>query len=245
MAEELSYVDRLVAEVEKELGMADDEAEAGSWDYAVATAMSVVGPILAGWEQRLGDVREECRKSLESWNRSRERLTEERKLLLWLHAEAAWWLQLSRDEHEVDEILHNWTKRVAYLEARVGELHQTIGDLRAANADLDDRRARWAGEHEKRRDELKRSEASRQAWAEEAMRLEFRLEQVREDRQRRIEKGNRLRNALVDAFGFDQDPDEYPGDEEFIRLLAARPQCAVHPDGIGVDLAVEGGDPTP
>jgi len=55
----------------------------------------------------------------------------ERDLLLWLHAEAAWWLQLSRDEHEDDEILHSWSKRVAYLEARVGELHNTIGEQRA------------------------------------------------------------------------------------------------------------------
>lgn len=62
-------------------------------------------------------------------------------------------------------------QRVAYPEARVGELHNTIGELRAEN--VDDRRARWAEEHEKRRDELAKSEASRQAWAEGAMRLEM------------------------------------------------------------------------
>lgn len=54
----------------------------------------------------------------------------ERDLLLWLHAEAVWWLALDRDEHESAEVLHMWSKRVAYLEARVGHLKNTIGEQR-------------------------------------------------------------------------------------------------------------------
>ena len=98
-----------------------------------------------------------------------------------------------------DTEIHRLRERVAYQDARIGELHQTIGDLREqadppghlrrlmdANQqlreqvdtlrrevdDLDARRARWALEHEKRRDELAAERASRQAWAEEAMRLD-------------------------------------------------------------------------
>lgn len=58
------------------------------------------------------------------------------RTLAWLHAEASWWLALDRDEHESAEALHNWSKRVTYLEARVGYLHNTIGELRAENERL-------------------------------------------------------------------------------------------------------------
>jgi hypothetical protein len=69
--------------------------------------------------------------------------------------------------------------------------------------------------------------ASRQAWAEEAMRLEVRLEQVRADRQRRIDNSDRLRTALCVAFGYDTDPDEYPGDDALVERLSS----SVLPDG--------------
>lgn len=69
---------------------------------------------------------------------------EERALLLWLHAEAVW---------------------------KAGQFQAALRQERALAEDLDDRRARWAEEHEKRRDELERSESSRQAWAEEAGQL--------------------------------------------------------------------------
>jgi hypothetical protein len=119
----------------------------------------------------------------------------------------------------------------AALEEEIARLRAEVADLRAESENRLEVGDRLGWQLVEAREQLAKAEASRQASAEEAMRLEFRLEQVRADRQRRIEKGNRLRSALVDAFGFDQDPDEYPGDEEFIRLLAARPQCAVHPDG--------------
>jgi len=71
------------------------------------------------------------------------------KPMLWLHAEAAW----KRDQFQA-----------------------ALRQEREISEDLDARRARWAEEHEKRRDELERSEASRQAWAEEAMRLDTIIE---------------------------------------------------------------------
>jgi hypothetical protein len=71
-------------------------------------------------------------------------LVAERDLLLWLHAEAVW---------------------------KAGQFQTALRQERALAEDLDDRRARWAEEHEKRRDELEQVQASRRAWAEEAMRL--------------------------------------------------------------------------
>jgi hypothetical protein len=68
--------------------------------------------------------------------------------LLWLHAEAVWWLNLSRDEYEADEMLQVWFKRAE---------HGT-GQARRARA------------------ELERERASRQAWAEEAMRLQQQID---------------------------------------------------------------------
>lgn len=71
-------------------------------------------------------------------------------LLLWLHAEAVWWLNLSRDEHETDEMLHTWFRRAEYAaeQARVA------------------------------RAELARVEASRRDWAAEAERLDGALEVI-------------------------------------------------------------------
>lgn len=173
MAEELV---ELTAAIQHELELARSGDGYEEATVAGEIVERMVAPMLAArdafFDQRLSDFREEYRKSSESWDRQRERLSEDRKQLRWLHAEAAWWLQLDRDEHESAEILHMWSKRAAYLEARVGELHNTIGELRAENVDLDDRRARWAEEHQKRSEELERSEASRQAWAEEAARLQ-------------------------------------------------------------------------
>lgn len=147
--------------------------------------------------------------------------------------------------------------RVAYLEARVGELNNTIGELRAENVDLDDRRARWAEEHEKRRDELGRSEASRQAWAEEALRVDppsatpddiadivgefgnlntFLTEQVTEKlfefyvfcpKPRR--RSEPLTNYVC-ACSIDA--------EQVVAAGWVRPQCAVHPEGQGEIRAV-------
>ena len=150
MAEELGYVDAVRAEIDKQLGWTPRHTYAEAWDQAVTTAMGVVGPILEGWEQRLADVRDEYRKSLESWDRSRARLDKDRALLLWLHAEAVWWLNLSRDEHEADEMLHVWYRRAEH-----------------ATADANKTRAA-----------LNRSEASRQAWAEEAMRLQVQVDNM-------------------------------------------------------------------
>jgi hypothetical protein len=149
-------------------------------------------------------------------------------------------------------------QRVAYLEARVGELHNTIGELRAENTDLDDRRARWAEEHEKRRDELARSEASRQAWAEEAMRLQLEADDADHvpywefphewtdggggDPWNRIRShcgacGNAYDDDIHDEpFG---PPPVLPGPNAPCACLAegvtlpagwARPQCAAHPE---------------
>jgi hypothetical protein len=149
MAEELSYVDAVRAEIDKQLGWTPQQVHAEAWDHAVTIAMGVVGPILESWEQRLGDVREEYRKSLESWDRSRKRLDATIQEL-----RAGW--RDADQQHARDVELLLWLHAEAVHEA----------------ADLDDRRARWALEHQKRSEELERSEASRQAWAEEAMRMD-------------------------------------------------------------------------
>lgn len=132
-------MDAVRKEIDKQLGSTDDDAEAGSWDYAVATALGVVGPLLektrdyavvSGYDLGVADLESRLAASQADVLEGGKAVD----LLLWLHAEAAWWLQLDRDEHESAEILHMWSKRVAYLEARVGELKNTIGELRAETA---------------------------------------------------------------------------------------------------------------
>lgn len=126
-------------------------------------------------DQRVSDLQAEYAKHLESWDRTRERLTRERALLLWLHAEAVW----SREQAIMDEAL-TWRKLVEQWEQGhqnevlpyTASLEEEIARLRTQVADLDSRRARWAEEHEKRRDELAVERSSRQARAEEALRLQ-------------------------------------------------------------------------
>lgn len=80
---------------------------------------------------------------------------------------------------------------------------------------------------------LERKRASRQAWAEEAMRMDALVREALE--------------LLNDVIGyvpeFFQEKWDYPA--QIASIAARRPQCAVRPDGSGVDLAVEGGGPTP
>jgi hypothetical protein len=205
-------------------------------------------------------------------------LIADRDLLLWLHAEAAWWLQLDRDEHESAEILHMWSKRVAYLEARVGELHNTIGELRAAIADIDAHATpvgllhnddpegsphhylltvgalhRALGkaytaepceaERSRLRVELERSEASRQAWAEEAMRVQEQVHQllglldcVHDDDSCWFDHhGGCQAHGFLDLKSGEVCPQREIG--EVLKAAASgengwsRPQCAVHPEG--------------
>lgn len=151
--------------------------------------------------------------------------------------------------------------RVAYLEARVGELHQTIGDLR--------------GEQFLLTCALDRSEASRRDWATEALRLRMEIEKLREialdpnalyssilvgvggeagtvpsDEQVQLAVGLFLRHVKRDL----ADPDWHPKDDCGRGPLCRRhgceaciaaadpdlagPQCSVHPDTDARLLAV-------
>lgn len=137
MAEEHSeYVAAVRVEIDKQLGWTPQQVHAEAWDHAVTIALGVVGPILDSWEQRLGDVREEYRKSLESWERSRQRLdatieqlrtdwresdqehTRSGELLAWLHAEAAWHREQLDDEAlKWTEVAGNYAEEIEALRA--------------------------------------------------------------------------------------------------------------------------------
>lgn len=108
----------------------------------------------------------------------------------------------------------NQDQRVAYLEARVGELHQTIGDLR--------------GEQFLLTCALDRSEASRRDWATEALRLQDLVDKANvamrhfRDRVRKVNDARREeRPALLQRLVDDSAP--------------SLPQCCVHPDRGGND----------
>jgi hypothetical protein len=121
MAEELVELTAAIQH-ELELARSGDGYEEGAVAGEIVERM--VAPMLAArdasFDQRLSDFREEYRKSLESWDRTRERLT--------------------------------------------GELAGARGKLGEAQ-----------GNHWAAREELARVEASRQAWAEEAMAVREKL----------------------------------------------------------------------
>lgn len=197
MAEELV---ELTAAIQHELELA--RSGDGYEEAAVAGEIveRMVAPMLAArdvsFDQRLSDFREEYRKSSESWDRTRERLTVEGRLLLWLHAEAAW----HRDQLDSEAL--KWTETAGEhaeeLERwRSGQRHKVMPVIKEAPDGityaarlLRAQGTDGGGEH----DELLRNagarlavltdvarrllvdrdrvEASRQAWAEEAARLQ-------------------------------------------------------------------------
>lgn len=109
--------------------------------------------------------------------------------------------------------------RVAYLEARVGELNQTIGELRAKTRVQSELAEKRLAAREDWKARCQRAEASRQAWAEEAIRLDALTREALD--------------LLDDIIGyvpeFFQQKWGYPA--EIASIAARRPQCAVHPDG--------------
>lgn len=129
----------------------------------------------------------------------------DRALLLWLHAEAAW---------------------------KAGQFQTALRQERAISEYLDERRARWAEEHEKRRDELERSEASRRAWAEEAMRLDTIIH---------TQIGRFEAQALKADAKIGELPDALTAEacwrnaakwlKKAVAVEDSGPQCSVHPDG--------------
>lgn len=78
----------------------------------------------------VGDLREIIANLTEDWRRTEQGQAADRDLLLWLHAEAAWWLQLDRDEHESAEMLAAWFRRAEYAEARYKAAKQELSRLR-------------------------------------------------------------------------------------------------------------------
>lgn len=146
MAEHSEYMAAVRAEIDKQLGSTDDDAEAGSWDYAVSTALGVVGPVLDGWDRRLADVQAEHAKCLEAWDRQRKRLdatveqlradwreadqqhARDVELLLWLRAEAVWW-----SEHRL-EVGDRLAWRLVEAEQQVARLRREV-EFEALGAD--------------------------------------------------------------------------------------------------------------
>lgn len=136
-------------------------------------------------------------------------------LLLWLHAEASWWLALDRDEHESADQLNNWYRQAEYARRQMA----------IARADRD------------------RERSSRQAWAEEALRLEQVLESIAAG----FDERARERDAADDGQGETCDGNCSNDDCHTISAVAtwgraasairralteaARPQCGVHPGG--------------
>jgi polyhydroxyalkanoate synthesis regulator phasin len=95
----------------------------------------------------------------------------------------------------------NDSGRVAYLEARVGELHTRLGDLRTEHVK--------AGE----------------SWDRQSARLLDDLEHMEnENDQLRREVGRLRREVAFEANG----ADTFSGAD---AIAEGRPQCAVHPDG--------------
>lgn len=71
-----------------------------------------------------------------------ERLRADRDVLLWLHAEAEWFLALDRDEHDSAAQLESWAKQVAHAEGRyrratveIEQLHRVV-EFEANGVDL-------------------------------------------------------------------------------------------------------------
>lgn len=55
-----------------------DDVDIAEGAQALAEAGLLATPDMLAWKQRFGDIQEEYRKTLESWDRQRERLTQER-----------------------------------------------------------------------------------------------------------------------------------------------------------------------
>jgi hypothetical protein len=147
-------------------------------------------------------------------------LVADRDLLLWLHAEAVWhrgrlddealkWTEVAGQHAEEIERLHSWAGLMELLDEH---WPAEVFDGQSEDSDPGPRIVSLIRAIDAER-------ASRQAWAEEAMRMDALVREA-------LELLNDIIGYVPEFF---QEKWDYPA--EIASIAARRPQCAVHPDG--------------